>query len=336
MWFRAGVPVNLELGLMRTVTNMHEVYSNTCCSPGGVIGTDSFGQTVIATGSVINDDPVTPIFTAVAGTPVRMRVADPGGNMRNRVFSLHGHLWQRQPYLAGAVPSQTIGDNPLAFYRGAQEGIASGSHFDIVLASAGGAFQVPGDYLYRDLGSFGNYKGLWGLLRVSALPTVSEATLSATPPVARWSGTSVTFTASAAGGTGPYEYEFQARVAGGSFMVTQPYAQTSTWTWNTTGSLGGAYEVRVNVRSAGSTAPFEARATIPYTLTSPATGVTLTPSPAESAGRRGAGACGRRLPAAGRGPTSTSSGVVHRRRDLDHREGVHGSGQHPGPGTPPG
>ena len=157
MWFRAGVPVNLELGLMRTVTNMHEAYSNTCCSPGGVIGTDSFGQTVIATGSVIDDDPVTPIFTAVAGTPVRMRVADPGGNMRNRVFSLHGHLWQRQPYLAGAVPSQTIGDNPLAFYRGAQEGIASGVALRHRPRERGrgvpgaGGLPLPGPGLLREL-----------------------------------------------------------------------------------------------------------------------------------------------------------------------------------------
>ena len=182
MWFRAGVPANLSLDGTTGVTNLHEAYSNTCCSPGGIIGTDSFGQTVIAGGSVIDDDPVTPVFTAVAGTPVRMRVADPGGNMRNRVFTLHGHLWQRQPYLAGAVPSQTIGENPLAFYRGAQEGIGSGSHYDIVLASAGGAFEVPGDYLYRDQASFGNYKGLWGLMRVSALPTVSEASLVSDPP----------------------------------------------------------------------------------------------------------------------------------------------------------
>ena len=283
MWFRAGLPVNLELGLMRTVTNMHEAYSNTCCSPGGVIGTDAFGQTVIAAGSVIDDDPVTPIFTAVAGTPVRMRVADPGGNMRNRVFTLHGHLWQRQPYLAGDVPSQTIGDNPLAFYRGAQEGIASGSHFDIVLPSAGGAFQVPGDYLYRDQGSFGNFKGLWGLLRVSAFPTVSEATLSATPPGSATVGTGVVFTASATGGTGPFEYEFQARVAGGTWVVPAPYGPGNTWTWNTTGSPPGGYEVKVNVRNAGSTAPFEARATIPYTLTtSVAAGAGLSANPTGS------------------------------------------------------
>ena len=55
----------------------------------------------------------------------------------------------------------------------------------------------------------------------------------------------------------------------------QPFSQTGTWVWNTTGSLGGTYDVRVNVRTAGSTAPFEARATIPYTL---AMGVTLSPS----------------------------------------------------------
>ena len=113
------------------------------------------------------------------------------------------------------------------------------------------------------------------VLACSLLPT--EATLSATPPGGAMVGTSVTFTASAVGGTGQYEYEFQAKAAGGSFMVTQPYAQTSSWSWNTTGSSAGAYVIRVNVRNAGSTAPFEARATIAYTLISPATGVSITP-----------------------------------------------------------
>jgi len=105
----------------------------------------------------------------------------------------------------------------------------------------------------------------------------SGATLSAIPADGATAGVVVTFTGSAVGGTGPYEYEFQARLAGGSFAVSQPFSSSNRWTWDTTGSLAGSYEVRVNVRSAGSTAPFEARTTIPYTLSM---GATLTPSPA--------------------------------------------------------
>ena len=103
-------------------------------------------------------------------------------------------------------------------------------------------------------------------------------TFSAYPPSPQGTGVQVTFTALVTGGTGPYEYEFQARFPGGTFGTVRNYSTDNTWTWNTTGSSGGGYEIRVNVRNAGSTAPFEARTTIAYTLTPPVTGVTLTPS----------------------------------------------------------
>jgi len=35
-----------------------------------------------------------------------------------------------------------------------------------ILTQAGGPFSVTGDYLYRDLASFGNANGLWGIVRV--------------------------------------------------------------------------------------------------------------------------------------------------------------------------
>jgi hypothetical protein len=34
------------------------------------------------------------------------------------------------------------------------------------MGGAGGANQVPGDYLFRDQASFGNLQGLGGILRV--------------------------------------------------------------------------------------------------------------------------------------------------------------------------
>ena len=115
----------------------------------------------------VGGDPATPVFTATPGTPVRIRLADPGGHNRTGVFGVHGHVWQREPYVAGTVPSQTIGNNPTSEFRGAQEGIGSGNHFDLVLQNgAGGVFRVPGDYLFRDHMSFMMAGGRWGLLRV--------------------------------------------------------------------------------------------------------------------------------------------------------------------------
>jgi hypothetical protein len=40
------------------------------------------------------------------------------------------------------------------------------SHFELLLPSAGGSNAIPGDYLFRDVGSFGNTGGVWNLLRV--------------------------------------------------------------------------------------------------------------------------------------------------------------------------
>jgi hypothetical protein len=130
--------------------------------------TRNVDMTNAVSNSQVGGDPATPVFTAKVATPVRFRLAEPTpGRARNGVFSLHGHVWQREPYVAGAVPSQSIGNNPTSEYRGVQEGLGTGNHFDIVLQNgAGGAFKIPGDYLFRDQASFPLDGGRWGLMRV--------------------------------------------------------------------------------------------------------------------------------------------------------------------------
>jgi hypothetical protein len=117
--------------------------------------------------SLVGGDPATPVFTARAGSPVRFRLVSPGSANRAGVFQLHGHIWQREPYEAGNVASQSISNNPISEYRGAQEGMGMGNHWDIVPQNgAGGVQRVPGDYLFRDQASFGMDAGRWGLFRV--------------------------------------------------------------------------------------------------------------------------------------------------------------------------
>ena len=146
MWFRLGFDPGAVLETTRDIDFTNAV-SN---SLTGVAG-----------------DPVTPVFTARAGTPVRFRLVDPGGKLRSGVFNLHGHVWQRQPYIAGTVPSQTIGNNPQSEFRGAQEGMGMINHWDLVPQNgAGGKFAVPGDYLFRDQASFPMDGGRWGIFRV--------------------------------------------------------------------------------------------------------------------------------------------------------------------------
>ena len=94
----------------------------------------------------------------------------------------------------------------------------------------------------------------------------TSAGLSANPPSSTTVGTTVTFTGSAVGGTGPFEYEFQARFPGGTFGTVRGYATDNTWTWNTTGAPAVVYEFQVNVRTVGS-ATVVTSPTLPYTLT---------------------------------------------------------------------
>ncbi|MBI2831272.1 MAG: copper oxidase [Chloroflexi bacterium] len=141
MWFRLGIPPD--------------------ASEEAVIG---FDFTNVLSNSLIGSDPVTPVFIASAGTPIRLRVLKPGGHTRNNVFTLHGHVWQREPY---TNDSTAIGSNPLSQWVGSQEGHGPTNHFDIVPdGGAGGEFGILGDYLYRDLSPSHFYNGAWGILRV--------------------------------------------------------------------------------------------------------------------------------------------------------------------------
>lgn len=123
-------------------------------------------------------DPETPVLTVDRGVPFRIHVVQASGGSRMGSFGLHGHVWQRDPYRAYAtdqagyparkfgVGSTRIGFNPLGMFMGGQESILPAMHFTFNLASAGGANAIPGDYLYRDVESFGNLSGRWGIVRV--------------------------------------------------------------------------------------------------------------------------------------------------------------------------
>jgi hypothetical protein len=134
-------------------------------NPNGPSTRDYNFADVLSNSVVGGEDPVTPVFTARAGTPIRFRILHPGGHARNNVFQLHGHIWEEEPYIEG---STKLGSNPLSEWKGSQYGIGPGSHFDLLLKNgAGGKFAVTGDYLFRDQGSFPFDGGVWGIFRVT-------------------------------------------------------------------------------------------------------------------------------------------------------------------------
>src|SRR5262249_20975637 len=122
----------------------------------------------------VGGDPQTPVFVAKVGSQVRMRVLMPGGNQRNHVFQVHGHVWEQEPFghdpdkpLEARYGSTRFLPNPPSQWEGAEMGVGPGSPVNAVLKhGAGGAFAVPGDYLWRDHASFSFDAGIWGILRV--------------------------------------------------------------------------------------------------------------------------------------------------------------------------
>jgi manganese oxidase len=127
--------------------------------------TRAFDYTNSLSNAQVNGDPVTPVFTAKAGTPVRFRVLNSNGHARNNVFQVHGHIWQQEPYINN---STQIGNNPVSEWKGAQYGQGASNHMDAVLQNgAGGARGVAGDYLFRTQSSFQFDNGLWGIFRVT-------------------------------------------------------------------------------------------------------------------------------------------------------------------------
>ena len=87
-----------------------------------------------------------------------------GGHSRNIVFALHGHEWDREPYVQN---STRLGRNNFSFWEGAHMGFGPTNHFDALLRKgAGGTFLISGDYLFRDQVGLGFDGGLWGILRV--------------------------------------------------------------------------------------------------------------------------------------------------------------------------
>ncbi len=128
-------------------------------------------------------DPATPVFRASAGQKTRMHVLNGASADRDGTFILHGHLWQRDPFVcpgeadlgligrcnpsADTVDSAALGVNPQGKWMGGEEGMGHVyGYWPILLESAGGTDKVKGDYLFRDYAPNGYRNGQFGVLRV--------------------------------------------------------------------------------------------------------------------------------------------------------------------------
>jgi manganese oxidase len=120
------------------------------------------GISRVLSNSLVQADPQTPIFAASNNMPVRFRMVHPAG-VNEQIFTLHGHVWQEEPYVNG---STEIGNNAKSQWQGSRDGFGPNVSFDAVIERAGGAAGTPGDYLYRTFVGSIFQNGVWGLLRV--------------------------------------------------------------------------------------------------------------------------------------------------------------------------
>jgi hypothetical protein len=122
------------------------------------------------------------------------------------------------------------------------------------------------------------------VVRTIVAPATS-VTLSASPSGPSAPGTPVVWTATAAGGSGNYEYRFYLfNNTTGAWAVVKDYnVPGNTWTWTTTGLADNTYYVAAWARSVGSPYSVDvmSRATsfVVRTTVATATGLTLSASP---------------------------------------------------------
>jgi len=109
-------------------------------------------------------EPKTPIFGANAWNQVRFRMAHPFGTGTSQVFTVNGHVWQRNPY---NTSSTKIGNNKLSQWLGSRDNHGSSDHFDLLIERAGGEGALGGDYLYSVFQFLQVNQGAWGIFRVN-------------------------------------------------------------------------------------------------------------------------------------------------------------------------
>jgi hypothetical protein len=185
-WFRFKLPPNVPSGNALqvpgygSINNVQAFYANELVrlQPNAIEAIPG----VSAAG-----DPQTPVLRTTPGMATRMHVLNGASADRDSTFVLHGHVWQRDPYVCPAdnylglpgyceqkgwfgtknsVGSQALGVNPVVKYMGGEEGMGHVYGHWPILFDAGGTNSAPGDYLFRDYAPNGNRNGMFGILRV--------------------------------------------------------------------------------------------------------------------------------------------------------------------------
>ncbi|MDP3460052.1 MAG: hypothetical protein Q8S09_12340 [Hyphomonas sp.] len=166
LWFRFGFGAGADWGFGDAGGETEFLADGTLNPPSGP-GLASIANAFRAYSNVMTGgaDPQTPVYKAAPGQEMRFRVAAPAGYARNTTLTILGHNWFEEPFRSVNSPSDTMGAHWNHTFRTTTDNIVTGNSWNI-LTKAGGSRAAPGDYLYRDVASFGNLNGLWGVVRV--------------------------------------------------------------------------------------------------------------------------------------------------------------------------
>ena len=196
-WFRFELQPDAPFGNAGTpgsfgaIENVHAFYANGLTTNGTM---DDLNYVPNNADISSLGDPATPVFRQAQDKPGRMHLLNGASADRDAVFVLHGHVWQRDPYVCpgddgtanlpvghsftgldgmcsfGSIGSLALGTNPIGKYLGGEEGMGHAYGHWPILYNAGGTNGIPGDYLFRDYAPSGNRNGMFGILRVGPVP----------------------------------------------------------------------------------------------------------------------------------------------------------------------
>jgi hypothetical protein len=121
----------------------------------------------------------------------------------------------------------------------------------------------------RSIGSQEAYEGYTGMSITITAPTpVTITSLTATPTLPAPAGTSITWATGVDGGVAPLEYQFW-RLDADGWHLARGYSTSASYTWTPSVSDVGDHAIQVWVRSAGSTAAYEAWHGATFAVTEP-------------------------------------------------------------------
>jgi subtilisin family serine protease len=246
---------------------------------------------VAAAGNSGTNNDVSPVYPASYATPNMLAVASSDKADQKPSFSNYGatsvHLSAPGAEILSTLPGNTYGNAQGTSMATAH---VSGAALLALSMCAVSTTQLKALLLgsVDTLPAFAGITATGGRLNVKKViqncpyPKVTNLTLTPDAVAPRPLGATVTWTAVATGGQGPFQYRFYVW-DGATWALTQNWSSSNTFAW-TPSAANASYKVSVHVRSAWNTQGYDLGVATPFAIMTPASSVTLTSDLAEPQG----------------------------------------------------